>query len=83
MVELPISEFFKKVYFRVLFVAVIAAILPLTLKNYFQEDLASFLILSTLSVICVAIFSYTIGCTKHDRIAINNQILKVKNKFLR
>ncbi len=83
MVELPISEFLKKVYFRVLFVAVIAAILPLTLKNYFQEDLASFLILSALSVICVAIFSYSIGCTKHDRIVINNQILKVKNKFLR
>ncbi len=83
MVELPISEFLKKVYFRVLLVAAIAAILPLTIKNYFQEDLVSFLILSALSVICVAIFSYTIGCTKHDRIAINNQILKVKNKFLR
>ena len=83
MVELPMSDFLKKVYFKVWFVAAIVAILPLTLKNYLKEDFLSFLILSALSVVCVAIFSYLIGCTKHDRVVINNQILKIKNRFLR
>lgn len=83
MVELPMSDFLKKVYFKVWFVAAIVAILPLTLKNHLKEDFLSFLILSALSVVCVAIFSYLIGCTKHDRVVINNQILKIKNRFLR
>lgn len=83
MVELPMSDFLKNVYFRVLFVAVLASIIPLTLKKYFQEDFISFLILSVLSILCVAIFSYSIGCTRQDRTIINNQIIKVKNKFFR
>jgi len=83
MLSFPITDFLKKVYFKGWLVAAIAAILPLTIKKYLQEDLVSFLILSALSVICVAFFSYTIGCTKTDKVAINNQILKVKKRFFR
>ena len=83
MVSLPIIDFLKKVYFKVLLVSVVASVVPLTLKQYFQENLLSFLVLTVLSVICVVIVSYSIGCTKQDRVAINNQILKVKNKFLK
>ena len=81
MVDLPVLDFLKKVYFRVMLVAVVAAVLPVTLKNYFQEDFFSFLMLSFLSVISVAVSSYTIGCTEHDKMIVNNQIRKVKNKF--
>lgn len=83
MIDLQIFDFLKKVYFRVFLVAVVAAMLPFMFSNFLQEDLGSFLILTVLSVICVAIFSYTLGCTKQDRIVINNQILKIKNKFVR
>ena len=83
MVRLSIIAFLKKVYFRVWLVAVVAAILPLILKTTLQEDFLSFIILTVLSVISAATFSYLIGCSKQDKVAINNQILKVKNRISR
>ncbi len=83
MLNFPITEFLKNVYFKGWLVAAIAAILPFTLKNYLKEDFVSFLILSALSVVCVAMFSYSIGCTKTDKVAINNQILKIKERIFR
>lgn len=83
MIGLPLFDFLKQVYFRVILVAVVAAVLPFMFSNFLQEELGSFLILTALSVVCVAIFSYTIGCSKQDRIVINKQILKIKNKFVK
>ena len=83
MIGLPIYDFLKNVYFRVILVAALSAVLPIILKNYLQEDFVSFLILSSSSVICVATFSYTIGCTKHDKAIVKTQLQKAKDKFFR
>jgi len=82
LVNLPVLDFLKNVYLRVLLVAAVAVVLPLMLKNYLQENFFSFLILTILSVISVAVSSYTIGCTEHDKMVVNNQIRKVKNMLL-
>ena len=83
MIGLPVKQFLKNVYFRTFSVALCSAIIPIALKNYCEDNLLSFIILTAVSVISAAIFSYTIGCTKTDKGAINNHILKVKKRFFR
>ncbi len=83
MVGLPVKQFLKNVYFRTFTVTLCSAVMPIVLKNYCEDNLLSFLILTAVSVISAAIFSYTIGCTKTDKVAINNQILKVKKRIFR
>jgi len=83
MIGLPVGHFLKNVYFRTLIVALCSAIMPIVLKIYCEDNLLSFIILTVVSVISAAFFSYTIGCTKTDRVAINNQILKVKKRIFR
>ena len=83
MVGLPVKRFLKNVYFRTFFVALCSAVTPLVLKKYCEDNLLSFIFLTVVSVISAAIFSYTIGCTKTDKGAINNHILKVKKRFFR
>ncbi len=83
MVDLPMTDFLKNVYFRVLLVAGVSAVFPIFLKGYLQDNFTSFLILSSLSVICVALFSYTIGCTNHDKEFLRTQFQKAKNKIFK
>jgi len=83
MVQLPINDFLKKIYLKVWLVAVVASALPLTLKKFFCDNFSTFVIFSIFSIICVAFFSYTIGCTKHDRIIIYQQVQKIRNNFFK
>lgn len=83
MVGLPVKLFLKNVYFRTFSVALCSAVIPIVLKKYCEDNLLSFMILTAVSIISAAIFSYTIGCTKADKVAINNQILKVKKRIFR
>ena len=79
IVKLPMKEFIKNIYFKVLMVAIVSSFLPLTLKfYYFQDNFYSFIILTALSIVCVAMASYTIGCTKNDRLFIKKMIMKIK-----
>ena len=83
MVGLPVKLFLKNVYFRTFTVAFCSAVTPITLKNFCDDSLLSFLILTAVSVTSAAILSYTIGCTKTDKVAINNQFLKIKERIFR
>ena len=83
MVGLPIGKFLKDIYFRSIVVAIISALLPLFIRNNFENNFVSFVVLSTISFICVAVISYVIGCTKADRATISMFVQKVSNKFFR
>jgi len=83
MVGLPVGSFLKDIYFVSIIVAIISAIIPWFIRNFFSQNFVSFIILSLITVICVATVSYTIGCTKADRATIRMSIKKVSNKFLK
>ena len=83
MVGLPVGSFLKDIYFVSIIVAIISAIIPWFIRNFFGQNFVSFIILSLITVICVATVSYTIGCTKADRATIRMSVKKVSNKFFK
>lgn len=80
MVGLPVKQFLKNVYFRTILVASCSAIMPVYFKTLLKETFLSFIIISTIAVICTIVTAYTIGCSKSDKIVIKIQIQKLKKK---
>ena len=83
MVGLPMGRFLKDIYLESIIVAIVSALIPWFIRNNFSQNFVSFIILSLISVLCVAVVSYTIGCTKADRATIRMSIKKVSNKFFK
>lgn len=66
--------YFKKVFLNVIFVAVMASILPLVLYNYLSKGWASFLLTSLASVVCTLLSILFIGCSQTERSMIYTKI---------
>jgi O-antigen/teichoic acid export membrane protein len=83
MVGLSISAFLTKVYFKAIFVALLSAFIPIISRLFLDDNFISSLVLIFVSIICVGLSAYFIGCDKSEKAVISTQILKVKNKFFR
>ena len=82
-VNFPAKEFLKKIYIKTIIVAAIASVLPLSIKKYCYNDLISFLIITTVSIVSVALIAYGIGCDKEEKKIVINIIKSLKQKFLK
>ena len=83
MVGLSVKDFILNVYLKSILVAIMAAIIPCIASVRLSDNFLSFVILTVVSLCCVALMVFTIGCDTHDRLFILNQIRKVKNKTAR
>lgn len=78
MINLSVRAFLKNVYFNVIFVTVVAAVLPFVIKGAIGLDcFTDFVIICAISVISAVVSIYLIGCNKHDRELIHKGINKV------
>lgn len=82
MINLPVRSFLRKVYFNVIVVTIISAILPyITMRFSGLESLGTFLLICLISVISALLTIYIVGCDKHDKQMIHVGINKIRKRF--
>lgn len=83
MIGLSIRRFLKEVYFKVIFVTVLASILPLALVFFMNDSFLHFAILFSVSFISVSVCILYVGCEKNEREFVYDKMLSIKNKMIK
>lgn len=83
MIQLPIMEFIRTVYLKVIIVTVISAILPFICYYYLEASIIRFASVCSISIISSLISIYYIGCNKDERRKVMNNINKIVKKVIR
>ena len=74
-------DFFKNVYLRVIFVGLIAAILPAISYIYVSDNIIQFITTTIVAIISSIMSIYFIGCTKVEQVQLLSQVHKIKAKI--
>ncbi len=80
MIGLSAKLYLKNVFFNVVIVSSISAILPILLRDNVSDDFIGFLLVSVVSVITTLTVIYFIGCNKSERIFINGKVSQLASK---
>ena len=81
MIGLSISQYLSNVYFNVLSVSVLSAIIPCAVFYYLNETFINFMLVCVISVICTCIVIYYIGCNNQERQFILSKVNAVRSKL--
>ena len=81
MIGLSVREYMNKVYFNVLAVTILSAVIPCFLSYYLHETFISFIMICAISVICTFSVIYFVGCNRNERKFILSKITAIKDKF--
>lgn len=81
MIGLSVHEYMGKVYFNVLGVTILSAVIPGISSHYLNETFINFLVVCVISVLCTFIVIYFVGCNQKERQLISSKITAIKNKF--
>lgn len=81
MIGLSVREYMSKVYFNVLAVTILSAIIPCISSYYLSETFINFILICTISVVCTFTVIYFIGCSRKERQFINEKVNKIINKI--
>lgn len=81
MIGLSIRQYLSKVYFNVLFVTVLSAIIPSVVFYYLNETFFSFILICIVSVISTCIVIYYIGSDKKEKQFILSKVKALRNKL--
>lgn len=80
LIGLKAKDFMVKVYFNVILVSLLSAILPVLLSVYLQESLLEFMVLCVVSVSATMLVEFYIGCTKNERQFVITRVKKIIRK---
>lgn len=83
MIHLSVMVYIKKVYFNVIIVTVISAIVPLIVAEYLEESFINFIFLSLISVVSVFITVFYVGCNVGERMFILSKIKAAKQRIIK
>lgn len=84
MVGLSIRKFLYKVYFNVLVVALLSAIVPILVSMQFQNlEMISFVWICFVSISCTVATIYFVGCDKNDRLVIRTNVINLYHKIFK
>lgn len=67
MIGLSARKYLKHVYFNVLVVTVLSAVVPIIVSRNISEGFFNFILLCLLSLACTVLSIYYVGCNKHER----------------
>lgn len=81
MIGLSVREYMSKVYFNVLGVTILSAVIPGISSHYLNETFINFLVVCVISVLCTFTVIYFVGCNQKERQLISSKITAIKNKF--
>lgn len=82
MIDLPIMQYFKKVYFNVFAVGCVSLLIPSIVFNLMNDDLFRLFMVVVVSVLSTAISIYVIGLSQDERSWIRGKLLEQKKKLL-
>ena len=82
MVKLPVKQFIKEVYFKVILVTILSASLPTVCYIFLQPSITRFIIIGLTSVITSSACIYYVGCNHNEQKKVINAIVKIKKKLL-
>ena len=74
MIKLPVRKYVKEVLLRISFVATVAALLPLVIVLFLDEDLIRLLLVTCVSVLCAFLAIYFVGLSAGERIWVNGKM---------
>ena len=83
MIQLPVRTFLRNVYFNVIIVSVIAAIIPLVISKVLPHDIIGFLISCALCFICTMVSILYVGFSCNERTMIVSKTLVLIRKYLK
>ena len=77
LLNFPVMKFIKEVFGIVLIVALLSAVLPILIFNYFPFSITRFFINIVLCVICTSLVIWFVGVNQHEKIFIKNNTFKL------
>ena len=80
MIGLSVKLYVQKVILNVMFVTLLASVLPYICSQYLCEGFISFLIITLITIVCTVITIFYIGCNKSERKFIVDKLKKVIKK---
>ena len=83
MIQLPVRTFLRNVYFNVIIVTFIAAIIPLVISKVLPHDFIGFLISCALCFICTMVSILYVGFSSSERTMIVSKTLVLIRKYLK
>ena len=82
MIHLSVRSFLSKVYFNVLSVTIVSAIIPYFIQQQIIENFFTFIVLSCVSVICTLLSILFVGCSKKERLLVYEKIVSIRTKII-
>ena len=82
LINLSIKAFLKDVYILSVFVGVSAAIIPFYLNQLLSDSLLSFVIIVLITVLCVIVSAYFLGCNHNEKILLRNKFSMALQRIL-
>ncbi len=83
MIGLSIRKFLREVYFKALYVTLVASVLPYVLLRYLNDTFLHFVILFTVSFVSVSVCILYLGCEKGERAFVFSKVKDFKTKFIK
>ena len=83
MIGLSIRQYLSKVYFNVISVTILSAIIPYIVARYLNETFIDFILICIVSVICTCAVIYYIGNNKQERQFILSKVKAIRSKLKR
>ena len=83
MIGLSSKKFIKKVYFNVIYVSSISALLPAFITKILPSNFVSFILICVLSLLTTSLTILYIGCNSNERAFVFKKAKQLKNKILR
>lgn len=81
MIGLKVRTYLKEVYFNVIIVTLLSAIVPFIIGQYWNESIIKFITISSIAVLCTIIIELFVGCKKDERQLVARQISEIIQKL--
>lgn len=80
MIQLKVGRYLREVYLNVLWVTIIASVIPFLLARYLSECFCHFVFISIVAVICSLVVVLYVGCSKSEREYATKKALNIFRK---
>ena len=82
MINLPVRDFLKKVYFNVIGVFVVASIVPYVLKSQLNDNFLNFILVCSVCLFCTLLSILFIGCNRKERMFVYERAALLRRKLI-
>lgn len=83
MIGLSIRQYLEKVYFNVIRVTLIAAILPFIVVRFFETDIINLIFITLFAIFCVLLSELFIGCNRTERGFVYQKATNMARKYFK